>query len=45
MDKYITKYLRAVNKAETNEEKKTLLSKIYDDGFADGYNSGVGYGD
>jgi len=45
MDKYITKYLKAINKAKTNEEKRDILNKIYDDGFGDGYNSGVGYGD
>lgn len=38
MDKYITKYLRAVNKAKTNEEKRTVLNKLYEDGFVDGTN-------
>ena len=45
MDKYITRYLRAINKAKTNKEKKTIVDKIYNDGFSDGYNEGVGYGD
>ena len=41
MDKYITKYLRAVNKAKTNEEKLDILNKIYDDGFTDGFETVV----
>ena len=38
MDKYITRVLKAINKAKTNEEKKTILDKIYNDGFEDGVN-------
>ena len=40
MDKYITRYLKAVNKAKTNREKRVILDKIYHDGFTDGTNEG-----
>jgi len=40
MDGYTKKYLEAIKKAHTDEEKAALISKVYDDGFEDGANEG-----
>jgi len=37
-DKYIQKYLNKLNACQSDEDKKEVLNKLYEDGFEDGYN-------
>ena len=39
-DKYIQRYLSALNEADTDIEKIDILNKVYEDGFEDGCNEG-----
>lgn len=39
-DQFIEKYLNAIKQAETNDEKKVILNKLYEAGFADGVEHG-----
>ena len=38
-DDYIGEYLKAIKQAKTDKDKRNLLNKIFDDGFADGFDS------
>ena len=39
MDKYTQEYLKAIKEAKTDEDIVKLLTKIYEDGFADGFDA------
>ena len=35
-DQYIKKYIKAIKSSKTDEELKTVINRIYEDGFQDG---------
>ena len=37
-DKFLNKYKKALKDSKTDEEKDTVLNKLYSDGFEDGSN-------
>jgi hypothetical protein len=39
MDRYIQKYLSAINNAKTPKELSIIIDRIYSDGFEDGSNN------
>ena len=36
-EKYLKKYLKAIKEANTDRTRVLLIGRLYDDGFADGF--------